>query len=158
MKHQFPINALPILVSIQAAERIEKVSLSANPGGLACEISPTATKALTKEILQFFEGYLYGETLSPPPLEWRGNTPFTHSVLQKLITVPFGTTLTYAQIAHAVGSPQGARAVGGACGRNPFPFFLPCHRVVASGGLGGFSAGLELKKLLLDFEITQNHI
>ncbi len=152
MQQSFHIKALPILISVQAGERIEKVTLIEHQGGLACTINPQASKTLVKEIIHFIEAYAVGSQRAPPPLEWRGCTPFTRNVLLKLATLAFGETQTYGQIAHAVGSPQGARAVGGACGRNPFPFFLPCHRVVGSQGIGGFSAGLNFKQFLLNFE------
>ena len=145
-------NPLPILVAVQARERVEKTLLIENPEGFACEISGTASKTLAKKIFQFFELYLSGEEGPLPPLEWRGITPFTRDVLHALTTIPCGQTRTYAEMARAVGSPRGARAIGGACGRNPFPLLLPCHRVVAAGGIGGFSAGLEFKKKLLGFE------
>ena len=152
MHQLFHLKALPILIAVQAGERIEKVTLVENPEGLAFTVNSQASKSLTKEMMRFIEAYIEGEQSIPPPLEWRGCTPFTRSVLLKLGTLPFGGIQTYGQIAHAVGSPRGARAVGGACGRNPFPFFLPCHRVVGSQGIGGFSAGLNFKRVLLDFE------
>jgi methylated-DNA-[protein]-cysteine S-methyltransferase len=62
-------------------------------------------------------------------------------------------TRTYGEIAEAIGSPGAARAVGSACGANPLPLFIPCHRAVAAGGkLGGFSGGLGIKKKLLAWE------
>jgi O-6-methylguanine DNA methyltransferase len=80
-------------------------------------------------------------------------TPFRQKVLQELQKVPFGKTLTYGQLASKSGHPNAARAVGSACHINPFPLFIPCHRVIASGGhIGGFAYDIELKKLLLDFE------
>ena len=72
---------------------------------------------------------------------------------QALEAIPYGQTRTYAQIAQAVDSPRGFRAVGMANHRNPIPIFIPCHRVVGSGGtLTGYAGGLELKKALLDLE------
>lgn len=71
-----------------------------------------------------------------------------------LQTIPFGETRTYGEIAAKIGQPKAARAVGGACRNNPFPFFLPCHRVVSSVSIGGFSEGIDLKRHLLDFEAS----
>ncbi|NGX58052.1 MAG: Methylated-DNA--protein-cysteine methyltransferase [Chlamydiae bacterium] len=86
-------------------------------------------------------------------LDWRSLTRFQTGVLQALTEIPFGETRTYKSIAERCGSPNGYRAVGGACGINPFPLFVPCHRVLASDGkIGGFSQGLELKHELLEFE------
>jgi O-6-methylguanine DNA methyltransferase len=64
-----------------------------------------------------------------------------------------GDTWSYAEVASAIGSPKATRAVGRACGANPIPLLIPCHRVLASGGkLGGFSGGLDWKQLLLAAE------
>jgi len=88
-----------------------------------------------------------------PPLHPMTDTPFQQKVWKALRAIPPGETRTYAQIAAAVGHPGAARAVGQACGANPIPVLIPCHRVLAShGGLGGFSAGLAWKKLLLKRE------
>ena len=67
--------------------------------------------------------------------------------------IPFGQTKSYGELATLIGSPKGARAIGRACHTNPFPLFFPCHRVVGHGGaLGGFAAGVEIKRKLLEFE------
>lgn len=80
-------------------------------------------------------------------------TPFQLKVWKAIARIPFGKTRSYAQIAKAVGKPGASRAVGAACGANPLPLFIPCHRVVASNGsLGGFSGGLAIKRLLLRHE------
>jgi methylated-DNA-[protein]-cysteine S-methyltransferase len=80
-------------------------------------------------------------------------TPFQKRVWAALTAIPFGETRTYAEIALAVGSSP--RAVGGACGRNPIPVIVPCHRILAAnGGLGGYSGidGTETKAALLRLE------
>jgi len=79
-------------------------------------------------------------------------TPFQVAVWNELARIPFGETRTYGQIARAVGRPRGAQAVGAANGRNPVPIIVPCHRVLASDGIGGFSGGLERKHQLLAHE------
>ena len=85
-----------------------------------------------------------------PPLDLAIGTPFQQAVWRALRRIAPGTTRSYAEIAQAVGSPGAARAVGQACGANPIPLLVPCHRVLASGGkLGGFSAGLAWKRKLL---------
>lgn len=89
-----------------------------------------------------------------PPLAWPEQaTPFQRAVWEALLRIPVGETRTYGQLAAAIGRPKAARAVGQACGANPIPVLIPCHRVVAgSGGLGGFSGGLEWKRRLLAVE------
>ena len=65
---------------------------------------------------------------------------------------PYGATRTYAQVARAIGNPGASRAVGLANNRNPVPILVPCHRVVAANGMGGFGGGLEMKQRLLSLE------
>ena len=81
---------------------------------------------------------------------------FDQKVWKALLKVPYGTVVSYKELARRIGKPKAARAVGGAVGRNPIPFLIPCHRVIASdGSLGGFSLGLDLKKKLLAHESGQ---
>ena len=79
-------------------------------------------------------------------------TVFQKLVWNELKKIPRGQTRTYGEIARAIGRPKAVRAVGSACGANPVPLFIPCHRVVAKTGLGGFGAGLPWKILLLKTE------
>ena len=80
-------------------------------------------------------------------------TPFQRSVWNALLTIPFGQTRSYGQIAKQVGRPSASRAVGAANGRNPVSIVAPCHRVVGStGALTGFGGGLEVKERLLRLE------
>ncbi|MGQ0553034.1 MAG: methylated-DNA--[protein]-cysteine S-methyltransferase [Planctomycetota bacterium] len=86
------------------------------------------------------------------PLDLRG-TPFQKKVWSELRRVPYGSTISYAELARRAGHPRASRACGSANGSNPVPLFVPCHRTVASsGGLGGFGGGLPLKRKLLDLE------
>lgn len=77
---------------------------------------------------------------------------FTAAVLERIRSIPRGRTMTYGEVARVLGRPGAGRAVGQALGRNPIPILLPCQRVVAATGLGGFSAGLKLKRRLLALE------
>lgn len=80
-------------------------------------------------------------------------TEFQKQVWQALLTIPFGETRSYSQIARQIGNPKAVRAVGAANGRNPISIIAPCHRVIgASGGLTGFAGGLEAKQYLLALE------
>jgi methylated-DNA-[protein]-cysteine S-methyltransferase len=80
-------------------------------------------------------------------------TAFQKTVWNALLTIPFGETRSYGQIAQQIGNPTAARAVGAANGRNPVSIVAPCHRVVGtSGALTGFAGGLEVKARLLAFE------
>lgn len=79
-------------------------------------------------------------------------TPFQQSVWDALSDIGYGKTQTYGDIAEAIGHPKACRAVGTACGRNRLPIVVPCHRAVASSGIGGFSCGLDVKRKLMDIE------
>ncbi|MDE3083177.1 MAG: methylated-DNA--[protein]-cysteine S-methyltransferase [Acidobacteriota bacterium] len=81
-----------------------------------------------------------------------GATDFQRDVWNALIAVPYGTTRTYGEIAAALGRPRATRAVGNANHANPWPILVPCHRVVAANGLGGYGGGLDVKRYLLSLE------
>jgi methylated-DNA-[protein]-cysteine S-methyltransferase len=84
-----------------------------------------------------------------PPLDSRG-TEFQKSVWREMRKISSGKTKSYGEIAQAIGKPKAVRAVGGACGKNPIPVLVPCHRVLAANKkLGGFSGGLDWKRKLL---------
>jgi methylated-DNA-[protein]-cysteine S-methyltransferase len=86
------------------------------------------------------------------PLDPRG-TEFQLRVWRQLLTIPYGTTHSYSQVAIAIGAPSAVRAVGAANGANPIPIIVPCHRVIGSNGkLTGYGGGLPLKRRLLELE------
>jgi methylated-DNA-[protein]-cysteine S-methyltransferase len=89
-------------------------------------------------------------------LEDVGATDFQRDVWNALIAVAYGATRTYAEIAAAVGRPRAMRAVGNANHANPWPILVPCHRVVAANGLGGYGGGLDVKRYLLSLESSSN--
>lgn len=89
------------------------------------------------------------------PLIFHG-TPFQKRVWNALLTIPFGETRTYGEIARQLGQPTASRAVGGANNRNPISIIAPCHRVIGgSGQLTGFAGGLDTKQFLLNLESRQ---
>jgi len=97
---------------------------------------------------------LAGKTLGRlPPLDLSSGTEFQRRVWSALRKIPSGQTKSYAQVAQSIDRPGAVRAVGQACGANPIPVVIPCHRVLAAGGkLGGFSSGLDWKRKLLTRE------
>jgi methylated-DNA-[protein]-cysteine S-methyltransferase len=95
------------------------------------------------------------DAFSPYNPDYTGMTPFRKKVMEELRKVPAGSTVTYGELAATVGSPGAARAVGNVMATNPVPLFVPCHRVVATNGLGGFSSGLDAKRALLKLESTK---
>ena len=85
-----------------------------------------------------------------PPLDLSSGTEFQRRVWNALRSIPSGRTKSYSQVAQSIGRPGAVRAVGQACGANPIPVVIPCHRVLAAGGkIGGFSGGLDWKRKLL---------
>lgn len=113
--------------------------------------------AVSRETVRQLDAYFRGGlTCFDLPIRFLGGSEFERSVWEAMRDIPYGETWTYGMLADRVGGV--ARAVGGACGRNPIPVVVPCHRVVgASGRLVGFSGGegVESKRLLLDMERGQ---
>lgn len=88
-----------------------------------------------------------------PPLDLSGGSAFQQAVWRELLAIPWGHTRTYGELACRLGNPGGSQAVGAACGANPIPVIVPCHRVLAANGqLGGFSGGPGWKNRLLQIE------
>jgi methylated-DNA-[protein]-cysteine S-methyltransferase len=108
-----------------------------------------------RQLRAYFDGRLTRFTV---PLDFHG-TDFQKSVWAALLTIPFGETRSYGEIARQIGRPTASRAVGAANGRNPISIIAPCHRVIgSSGSLTGFAGGLEAKKLLLDLESARSRL
>lgn len=102
-----------------------------------------------RQLNDYFAGKLEKFSMQ---LDFAG-TEFQKKVWQALLTIPFGETRSYAQIARQIGSPKTVRAVGAANGKNPISIIAPCHRVIGSNGkLTGFAGGLEAKACLLGIE------
>ena len=114
---------------------------------------PVVTNAVLAEAKRELQAYFKGRlTAFSVPLNWHG-TPFQQTVWRALIEIPFGETVSYGDIARAIGRPKSARPVGGAVGRNPIPIMVPCHRVIGSDrSLTGFTGGLNIKVALLEQE------
>ncbi|MBR5224677.1 MAG: methylated-DNA--[Clostridia bacterium] len=112
----------------------------------------SATPLLLEARRQLEEYFSGARSAFDLPLCIRG-TAFEQSVYHALLSVPYGETRTYGELARMIGRPGAARAVGRACGQNPLLIFVPCHRIVGTGGrLTGFAAGTEAKRTLLLLE------
>ncbi len=86
-------------------------------------------------------------------MDLSSGTSFQQKVWRALTKIPRGQTRSYAWVARQIGKPKAVRAVGAACGANPVPVIVPCHRVIASdGSFGGFGGGLPMKRQLLRLE------
>lgn len=115
---------------------------------IAARETPLLAEART-QLLDYFRGARREFDL---PLLPEG-TPFRRRVWDALLTIPYGQTISYGELARRIGSPKAVRAVGQANHHNPLPIFIPCHRVVgADGSLTGYGGGLELKQYLLHLE------
>jgi methylated-DNA-[protein]-cysteine S-methyltransferase len=123
---------------------------------LARRISPRVLAAPAKldqprrELEEYFAGR---RKRFATPLDWRLARGFAERVLKATAQIPYGGVSSYKLVAGAAGSPMASRAAGNALGSNPLPIIVPCHRVLHSGGgLGGYTGGVERKKLLLSVE------
>jgi methylated-DNA-[protein]-cysteine S-methyltransferase len=118
------------------------------------EASEPFAKAID-QLDQYFEG---GRTEFDVELDMRG-TDFQKDVWNALLTIPYGETRSYGEIARQIGRPDRARAVGAANGSNPVSLIVPCHRVIgADGSLTGYGGGLDRKRFLLDLESGVNSL
>ena len=117
------------------------------------ETSSAPETALHKKAFSQLTEYFSGKRESfDLPLELRG-TDFQKQVWRELMTIPYGNTASYGEIARRIGRPKACRAVGGANHNNHLLIVVPCHRVIAAdGSLGGFGCGLDIKAQLLDLE------
>ena len=121
----------------------------AEPKTVHFEESATAMRTYVRELEEYFAGQRRAFSFA---LDLRG-TDFQRACWQALLQIPYGETRSYADIARAVGRPQGFRAVGMANNRNPVAIVVPCHRVIASDGtLCGYGGGLDIKRKLLQLE------
>ena len=117
------------------------------------EIVPAQIRAWHRTTEAALKIILAGKKSKLPPLDWTGKTEFQKSVWRQMLKISTGKIKSYGEIASAIGNPKAVRAVGGACGANPVPVLVPCHRVLAANKkLGGFSGGLDWKRSLLKRE------
>ncbi len=106
-----------------------------------------------REVCSQLTAYFEGELVSFDLRLRLAGTPFQQRVWQELREIPYGTAISYVELARRIGQPAASRAVGGANGRNPISIIVPCHRVIAAdGGLGGYGGGLDRKRWLLEHE------
>jgi methylated-DNA-[protein]-cysteine S-methyltransferase len=126
---------------------------------LAAKVSPRVLAAPRKldEPRRELDQYFAGERRQfEVALDWRLTQGFGRRVLEATARIPYGATGTYKQMATAAGNALASRAAGNALGSNPIPIVVPCHRILHSnGGLGGYTGGLDKKRLLLAVESGQ---
>lgn len=118
--------------------------------------TPRRYTSLTERYQAYFQGQPvdFADTL-----DLSGATPFQRAVWQSAGEIPFGQTRSYSWVAGRAGNPRAVRAAGQALSLNPLPIIVPCHRVLAKdGGLGGYSGGLPVKKMLLELEAAGKNL
>ena len=149
----------------------KKILIAATPKGI-CRIHFGKESSFIKELKADFHGTViqrndryFSQIISDLENYFRGSatnftakidlqgTTFQKKVWRALLKIPYGKTVSYKEIAEMIGQPGASRAIGTACGKNPIPIIIPCHRIISSdGSLGGYSGGLDIKKTLLGIE------
>jgi methylated-DNA-[protein]-cysteine S-methyltransferase len=131
-------------------EVLENLAVRISPRVLS---SPRRLDTPRRELDEYFSGSRNEFDIA---LDWQLTRGFGRRVLEVTAAIPFGSVSTYKEVAAQAGSPRGSRAAGNALGANPIPIIVPCHRVLhTTGGLGGYTGGLERKRLLLEIEQGQ---
>ncbi len=150
-----PLGPIVIESDSHAITRLRFSNEQASAFSTAEEKAPneaTTTIPIIAETIQWLDDYFAGKRpCNVPRLDPQG-TAFQQRVWQALLTIPYGKTVSYGEIAQMVGC-RSAQAVGQAVGANPIAIIIPCHRVIATNGqLGGYAYGTEIKKRLLELE------
>ena len=134
-------------VAYDADETLQDLALKISPRVLE---APARLDEVRRQLDLYFEGRLREFDL---PLDWQLSKGFRRRALRAIDRIPYGKTRSYTQIATSAGNERAVRAAGTACGTNPIPIVVPCHRVLRSGGhLGGYGGGLPMKEALLQME------
>jgi len=137
----------------EEASVLEQLATTVSPRVLA---APRKLDEPRRELDQYFAGRRRQFEL---PLDWQLTRGFGRKVLEATARIPYGATATYKQVATQAGNARAYRAAGNALGSNPIPIIVPCHRILHSGGgLGGYTGGLERKRVLLGVESGQQSL
>ncbi|HEX8002913.1 MAG TPA: methylated-DNA--[protein]-cysteine S-methyltransferase [Mycobacteriales bacterium] len=137
------------LLLVADGEALTTLHFGAGPGPGERDDDDPVLVAVATQLREYFAGDRKEFDL---PLAPRG-TDFQRAVWERLREIPYGTTITYGELARRVGNPAASRAVGLANGRNPIAIVVPCHRVIGSDGkLTGFAGGMDTKRALLELE------
>lgn len=128
-------------------EALEEIAAGVSPRVLE---SPARLDAVRRELDEYFQGRLKRFRTG---VDWTLARGFADKVLHAVARIPYGRTLSYGEVAERAGNPRAFRAAGTACGANPIPLIVPCHRVVQAGGKpGNYGGGPEMKLALLEME------
>lgn len=145
------VGLVRIAFAVQGHDRVlDDLAQRVGPRILA---DPRPLDRVTRELDEYFTGR---RRVFDQPLDHRLTSGFRADVLAQLPHIGYGDTASYADIARAAGHPRAVRAVGSACGANPLPIVVPCHRVVRSDGTpGGYAGGADAKRVLLTLEASR---
>lgn len=144
-----PVGPLTLAGDGSVLTNLRMVDQTYEPDRAGWSPDPAAFERAVEQLTAYFAGELTDFDLE---LDLRG-TAFQRRVWNALLTIPYGETRSYGEIAEQIGAPGSARAVGWANGHNPIAIVVPCHRVIGAGGsLTGYGGGLERKRALLDLE------
>jgi methylated-DNA-[protein]-cysteine S-methyltransferase len=142
-----PIGGVGVAVE---ADVVCRVTFGASPAPASPGSASPVMAAAVRQLREYFAGERTDFEL---PTAGREGTDFDRAVWAAIAGIPYGQTRSYGNLAHTVGDPSAAQAVGTACNRNPLPIIVPCHRVIgADGKLVGFGGGLKRKRWLLELE------
>lgn len=152
MKHGYIMDScVGSILLVESDKGLCEVSFSSDTRTILCKKTKGIAEAI-KQLQEYFDGTRKTFSL---PLDIQG-TEFQVKTWQALLTIPYGTTWTYKQLASAIGNDKASRAVGHANNKNKLAIIVPCHRVIgASGKLVGYAAGLAIKEKLLQIEGDQ---
>ena len=135
---------------VEGDERgVTRVYMPHEPFSVTDGGAPAAVTSAAEQLEQYFAGARRHFDVSLADL---ATTDFRRRVWASLLTIPYGEVRTYAEVAASLGDARAARAVGNANHANPWPVVVPCHRVVARTGLGGYGGGFDVKRFLLRLE------
>ncbi|MEP7244568.1 MAG: methylated-DNA--[protein]-cysteine S-methyltransferase [Gammaproteobacteria bacterium] len=155
---QFPVGALKLVASDEGLAAILWPDDNPRRVRLSNVVEDASHPVLLETERQLKEYFAGERKVFDVKLDFAG-TPFQRKVWAALLTIPYGETRSYGQIARQIGSPGAVRAVGAANGKNPLSIIAPCHRVIGSTGkLTGFAGGLEVKAQLLALEEPQRDL
>ena len=143
-----PIGPLDVTLSSEAVHRIDFKGLA--PEGPVPKPVEPLFRRVEAQLKEYFSGRRSQFDLPLEPLP--DGTDFQRNVWAALSEIPYGEVISYADLASWTGRPKAVRAAGAACGANRIPILIPCHRVVAKAGLGGYGGGLKTKRALLRLE------
>ena len=141
------------LVVVTGEHGVYRITVDAPPGLAPIDEPPDRDDDVARELDEYLAGARRRFTVRPD-LTYADPKRFPRRVLETLVReVPWGETVTYGELAEIAGAPRAARAVGNVMAHNPVPLVIPCHRVVAAHGIGGYGpAGVEMKRALLAIE------